>query len=120
MNNKERLKYLDSIKGIAALMVAFFHFIERTLYTKIYFLSILISVRFELSCFFIMSGMVIPFSLKKCRSPIINFAISRFFRLYPVYWISILLAIISIFFIKKESIDIKLVIYNASMFQSLF
>lgn len=40
--------------------------------------------------FFLISGYLIPFSFKNKHKPIIKFAISRIFRLYPLYWFSII------------------------------
>lgn len=44
--------------------------------------------------FFLVSGFVIPFSLFKYKFPIRSFLISRFFRLYPIYWFSLLLILV--------------------------
>ena len=44
--------------------------------------------RFGVVLFFLISGLVVPFSFRGDR-PIRSFAISRFFRLYPAYWASI-------------------------------
>lgn len=44
--------------------------------------------RMGVVAFFCISGFVIPFSFKG-RTPVRNFVISRFFRLYPAYWLSL-------------------------------
>lgn len=44
--------------------------------------------RFGVVLFFLISGLVIPFSFRGAR-PLRNFAIGRLFRLYPAYWLSI-------------------------------
>lgn len=44
--------------------------------------------RFGVLLFFLISGFVVPFSIKGER-PIRRFVISRFFRLYPAYWVSL-------------------------------
>jgi Predicted acyltransferases len=41
--------------------------------------------------FFLISGFVVPFSIKPDR-PVVRFAVSRVFRLYPAFWVSLLLA----------------------------
>ncbi len=48
--------------------------------------------RFGVVLFFMISGFVIPFSLKGDHA-LKHFAISRFFRLYPAYWLSLAAAI---------------------------
>jgi len=50
--------------------------------------------RFAVFLFFLTSGFVIPWSLNKStEKPLTRFAISRFFRLYPLYWFSLIAAI---------------------------
>jgi peptidoglycan/LPS O-acetylase OafA/YrhL len=44
--------------------------------------------------FFIVSGFVIPFSLFRNREPVKCFFVSRFFRLYPLYWFSLLIVLL--------------------------
>lgn len=41
--------------------------------------------------FFLISGFVVPFSIKGDK-PVRRFVISRFFRLYPAYWVSLVVA----------------------------
>jgi peptidoglycan/LPS O-acetylase OafA/YrhL len=102
---QERIAWLDSLRGIAAVMVAIMHLWEM-LYatyfqegsngvTDIIDLIVLDGWNWGKSgvvVFFIVSGYVIPFSLK--GKGIRNFCISRFFRLYPAYWLSIVLIIL--------------------------
>lgn len=50
--------------------------------------------RFGVVLFFLTSGFVIPWSLNKSSSmPLKRFAITRFFRLYPLYWLSLIAAL---------------------------
>lgn len=44
--------------------------------------------------FFLVSGFVVPYSLSGNQHPVIRFLVSRVFRLYPVYWISIVLIVL--------------------------
>jgi len=60
--------------------------------------------------FFLISGYVIPYSLYKASNK--KFLISRFFRLYPAYWISILC-----FCLVSGIPAIKSLLINATMFQ---
>ena len=98
MNN--RLDYLDSIRGVAALMVVVHHTFEAFLiqneaaYPMLSHLFESINLgRLGVIVFFITSGFVIPWSLKKeAPGALKNFAIKRFFRLYPAYWLSIIVA----------------------------
>lgn len=117
--DKKRLFFLDSVRGIAALMVASAHFIERTPLHKVWMFKYLNLGQMGVVAFFIISGMVIPFSFKPGRSPLISFFISRVFRLYPAYWLSVFLAFVIFTFLYHIQIPIITVIKNLTMFQSI-
>jgi peptidoglycan/LPS O-acetylase OafA/YrhL len=99
---KTRLDYLDSIRGFAALLVVFHHVFETYMdsmggsYSLLEsFYNVIDIGRVGVIVFFITSGFVIPWSLKVGSSEVLKtFAIKRFFRLYPVYWFSIILTVI--------------------------
>ena len=65
--------------------------------------------------FFFVSGFVIPFSLFRPEAPLQNFAISRFFRLYPIYWVS--LAVMLLLGISQMTMSPALILANFTMFQ---
>jgi len=70
--------------------------------------------------FFAISGFVIPFSLLRTQDrPLRNFAITRFFRLYPGYWFSMLLGIIFLYFWHGVPISSKQIVANITMLQEL-
>lgn len=116
---EERLYYLDSIRGIAALMVASAHFIERTPLHKTWFFKYINLGQIGVVAFFILSRMVIPFSLKSGKNPLLKFCVSRFFRLYPAYWFSILLAVLTFTFLCHIEIPTITIIKNITMLQSI-
>ena len=81
-----RIEFVDSFRGIAALLVVMYHYIYRYEYSysegdvvDLYFLS------YGVHLFFIISGFVIFFSIHNEKSAF-NFLRKRFFRLYPTYW----------------------------------
>lgn len=95
-----RLRYIDALRAIAALLVVWLHVTQS--YAKIDGAGMvdgrwLASVaqdfdigRMGVAMFFVISGFVIPFSLRMDRpAPIGTFLIKRFFRIYPAYWLSI-------------------------------
>lgn len=94
-----RLLHLDSIRGVAALSVALFHCLWHIVLIHSAgpvergvggFLSILDLGKFGVVVFFAISGFVIPYSASpRSRRPIVSFLVSRFFRLYPAYWVSV-------------------------------
>ena len=92
-SEKKRFIEVDVLRGFAAFSVLLFH------YTSIY--GKIISFRdqpyFQASygnvgvhVFFMISGFVIFMTLKRTQH-ILDFAISRFSRLYPAYWVSLIL-----------------------------
>lgn len=100
-----RLEWIDSLRGMAALAVAAMHIYERlrSHYPDIGFFKknsiagfiiedFLNFGKVGIVVFFLISGFVIPFSLY--NKDIRQFSITRFFRLYPAYWVSIILALI--------------------------
>lgn len=77
----KRFKDLDALRGIAALMVVFFHltFLREPAITTFFW------GRYGVDMFFIISGFVIFMSINKV-SNVSQFAFNRFSRLFPTYW----------------------------------
>lgn len=117
--NGNRLEFLDSLRGLAALMVACAHFIERTPLHNSFLFKYVNFGQVGVVCFFVLSGMVIPYSLKEGKNAISGFFISRFFRLYPAYWFSVFLAAITFLFVTHKPLDARTLLSNLTMFQSL-
>lgn len=93
---KRRITFIDGLRGVAASLVLFGHVLEE--FQKLHPTSLLDGVldlagfgRIGVIAFFCISGFVIPFSFRPMY-PVRNFVISRFFRLYPAYWLSLGLA----------------------------
>jgi len=101
---KHRLQWVDSLRGIASLLVVVLHLWLSVF--KNYHISQSVSIRTVTSivygyidfgkigvvAFFMISGYVIPYSLK--GKSLAQFFTTRFFRLYPAYWFSILTLVI--------------------------
>ncbi len=98
-NNKNRLQTLDSFRGIASIAVVLFHF------TTLYFSEFNYSKcnfsfsigHFGVQFFFILSGFVIFLSVKNVTNPI-DFIKKRIVRLYPAYWICIVISFLVVHF----------------------
>src|SRR5258708_34176805 len=87
--SNKRLNFLDCIRGLAALAVFMEHAGDRLWRHFNDFTHYSFSVvKFGVAAFFLTSGFVIPFSLERGNS-LKAFWISRFFRLYPLYWLRI-------------------------------
>lgn len=99
--NQNRFVELDALRGIAAMIVlishyiwAYAHYFNLLTREKLYFKYGDWGVQF----FFIISGFVIFMTLEKVTS-IKEFALARFFRLYPVYWICMFITLAFIYFL---------------------
>ncbi len=126
-----RYDFIDSIRGIGALCVVFEHvlgiLVKHMGPAQSDFADLVSTYfsfgKFGVDLFFIVSGSVVPFSLKGRPSEgLDNFIISRVCRLYPVYWLSVLAASWLIAYqlepgagLKDVFIDLTLV--NLSMLQ---
>ena len=97
--NKLRIFELDILRGIAALIVALFHLTLDTPKEYRTFNTSIFSIGSPMpSLFFIISGFVIFMTIEKIKDWK-EFVITRFFRLYPSFWISIILSLIFVFFL---------------------
>ncbi len=97
MSAGKRLDQIHGLRGIAAMLVVVQHSLEMThLHGSSLFDPVLTRInlgRLGVTLFFLISGLVVPFSFRG-EQPLKAFAISRFFRLYPAYWASIVLFLI--------------------------
>lgn len=122
MSINKRIEWLDSLRGISALLVFTLHFWLRVR-EKIpnnFIYKIIDNIVFGyldfgkigVVTFFLISGYVIPISLVK--NTVKKFSISRFFRLYPAYWAVIGLSILLNPF---EISQLPKLLANLTMFQ---
>ncbi|WP_447796190.1 acyltransferase family protein [Pseudomonas moraviensis] len=114
----DRLTHLDALRGIAAMFVVVAHFIERTPLRDSFFFAHVNLGQVGVVIFFVISGMVIPYSLKQGRHALAVFAVSRFFRLYPAYWFSIALAVASSDWFLSTPVPLSTVLINMTMLQA--
>ena len=101
-----RLDYLDALRGIAVVSVILYHYalamkdVDTGHLCKIIikFVSDDIDLgKTGVVLFFVISGFIIPNSLRLGGSlPTERFLFSRFFRLYPLYWISVLMCLLTL------------------------
>jgi peptidoglycan/LPS O-acetylase OafA/YrhL len=117
----KRFQELDALRGIAAILVVFFHFTAG----RVEYNSILKLGTTGVDLFFIISGFVIFMSLQKIKCSR-DFIINRTSRLYPTYWTAVTLAffLLSVkpiingtFQIKESTISY---LGNMTMFQFYF
>ena len=88
---RHRLEFIDAIRGIAALLVVLHHFLlsyahQFIVVDKMYLFN---PGHIGVTAFFMVSGYIIPFSVSRGKS-VREFLVNRFFRLYPIYWLSLI------------------------------
>jgi peptidoglycan/LPS O-acetylase OafA/YrhL len=84
-----RITFLDAIRGAASLMVVIGHSLEAGDFANDGGQLVVNLGRIGIIAFFLVSGYVVAFSL--ARQSFTTFWIRRFFRLFPVYWVCVLL-----------------------------
>lgn len=127
MGDENRLANIDTLRGVAALLVVLQHSAES--FVKIESVAIngtgladaaylLDFGRVGVICFFLISGFVVPFSFDETAPrPVRKFATRRLFRLYPAYWLSLFLAC-SLAFALGEGFSTGTILANTTMLQS--
>ena len=76
--------------------------------------------RIGVVCFFLISGFVIPYSFSAGDGALKKFVIRRFFRLYPVYWISVILAATATYLFWGTVFEPGALLANFTMLQKFF
>jgi len=121
---KQRIEELDGLRGIAAVSVVLFHYFTR--YDQIYSHEHLPDGLFAygnygVHLFFIISGFVIFWSLINIKKPL-DFVVSRFSRLYPVYWAAMALTFlcVSTIGLPGREASVSAFFGNFLMFHSYF
>lgn len=119
-----RIRELDGLRGLAALGVLLFH------YTYQYELSYgfhgdapwpFVLGKYGVHIFFMISGFVIFMTLERTRHTM-DFAVSRFARLFPAYWSALLitLATITIGGLPDQAVSLRDGLVNISMLSDFF
>jgi peptidoglycan/LPS O-acetylase OafA/YrhL len=121
----QRYENIDALRAIAAMLVVVQHFFGDVVREAqnlqgplVQLVQISLSSvdlgRFGVVLFFLISGFVVPFSIRGAR-PLRRFAISRFFRIYPALWLAVLVLSV-IFTYRGEAPSVATVLANMTMF----
>jgi peptidoglycan/LPS O-acetylase OafA/YrhL len=123
-----RLSEIDGLRGLAAIAVMIGHWgeaiaAESTSLAARRVLNNLLLENFSFGrlgivAFFCVSGFVVPFSFRGAR-PLLAFPISRAFRLYPAYWVSIAAAAIVYPLVDGPILSMRQILVNMTMLQLL-
>ena len=103
----KRLYGLDGLRGVAALAVVAYHYFDSLAYYGL----------LGVELFFIISGFVILMTLERVKT-VGEFALHRFARLYPAYWLSVVVA--GCFLLLTHQASIGQAALNATMLQGFF
>lgn len=131
MNNTNRFSHIDALRGIAALLVIWLHVSEVFIHsspetlaqgTALYDVAKAVDFgRIGVVVFFSISGFVICRSL---NGNIIEgskkFLIRRLLRLYPAFWVSIVLGLFSIWWLFDKPFGWNVIAANITMLPELF
>jgi len=119
--SKDRLLVLDSIRGVAAFFVILFHYNLIVFSLTGHKLDYLRLGNTGVDLFFIISGFVIFKTLSAKATPL-DFVVSRFSRLYPVYWVCVFLTATGIFIYSHGTdplLQPKVILANLTMLQDI-
>jgi len=114
-----RLVALDLIRFFAAMAVVLYHYTAREGFKE--FEGIAEVTKFGylgVPLFFIISGYVIALSAKNRTA--MEFAISRFVRLYPAFWCGMFFTILVTIYYAQASFDPIMIAANATMLNDYF
>lgn len=129
MHNNERQAYIDSLRGIAVFLVILAH----SYFDYFYFIhkadpqiagaeweKQLVKGTAGVILFFAISGYIIPKSFQgNGIEAVKQFVVRRFFRMYPLFWISILPRVF-LYFLGNRAYSLDTIILNFTMVAALF
>ncbi|PID59479.1 MAG: hypothetical protein CSB44_12925 [Gammaproteobacteria bacterium] len=120
--DRTRLLELDALRGLAAIATVFYHCVYR--YDRLFGhegLPVQWSYwgHYGVHLFFIISGFVIFWTLRRVERPF-DFVVSRFSRLYPVYWLAVALSftVITLAGLPGREVSARDALVNLLMFHS--
>ena len=118
-----RLKELDVLRGVAAVAVLLSHYtamfdFQHGLKNSLGFT--VTAGNYGVFLFFAISGFVILLTLHRCETSM-DFAVSRFSRIFPAYWAAVLLTSLFLWWLSPEvAPGIKQIVANFTMVQKFF
>ncbi|PZP32062.1 MAG: hypothetical protein DI603_11435 [Roseateles depolymerans] len=125
----ERLDHLDGLRGIAALLVLYQHLVEHwaraapgatAIQAHLGWLYTYLDLgKVGVVAFFAISGFIVPASFRG-ESPRLGFVVSRLFRLFPAYWLAVVLAALLLPVFAGQPVSAAQALANLSMVPALW
>lgn len=125
----ERLDHLDGLRGIAALLVVHQHLVEHwaraapdaaAVHAHLAWLYAYLDLgKLGVVAFFAISGFIVPASFRG-DSPRIGFIVSRLCRLFPAYWLAVVLAALLMPVFAGQPASTAQTLANLSMMPALW
>jgi peptidoglycan/LPS O-acetylase OafA/YrhL len=124
--NRDRLRYIDTLRAIAALLVVWLHSVQtfgrvNPATGRDWYIDTVANVdvgHVGVVVFFLISGFVIPFSIKRdAQAPARAFLVKRFFRIFPAYWLSVPFAAGAVWWLWKQPFGGRELAWNFTLLQ---
>lgn len=114
----QRILTLEVVRGVAAAMVLFHHsFAASSPGYEEWTRTFVDPGRVGVVMFFVVSGFVIPLSLDRQSLPV--FVVRRLFRLFPVYWVALVLYLLIDPTVRAGDVSVVMWVANVLMVQGL-
>lgn len=121
----KRIEELDALRGLAAVSLLLYHYTTR--FSEKFNTNIITDVidfrygSYGVDLFFVISGFVIFMSIGNIKSPL-DFAYKRAVRLYPTFWVCMVLTFIIISISGRSTLQVSYTdfLLNFTMLPSLF
>lgn len=122
-----RIEHVDGLRAVACLLVVWQHISEvfRSVASGGIWLATIADTvdfgRIGVSAFFAISGFVVPTSIRGPRIPaVLDFIERRFWRLFPPFWVSIPLGIVTVWTLWGKVPTVSLASANVTMLASIW
>lgn len=112
---------LEFLRGLAALEVFICHLLTNNSYLKDKAWKSLVTnwATESVIIFFLLSGIVINISYKRKPVSVLSFSINRFVRIYPLFIVGFLLALVVLWGINYESVSVNVLVGNLFLLGSI-
>lgn len=123
ISDREQIQELDWIRGISALLIVLYHFTTQYEISIGHITPWRITIPWgcgAVNVFFMLTGFLTVYSIKMGMSPLL-FAWKRIKRLYPAYWICIVItSVVVSLFLKDYMRSMSVILVNFTMLQNFF